>query len=276
MIQILTPTNRIHVNGVSLYVRMVGVGDPLVMLHGFTGNSRSWSPHIHALKQHAAILAIDLLGHGGSDVPLNPERYRMEKTIADLISVFDILGIERVNLMGYSMGGRVALALALHHPHRIKSLILESSTPGIISHEERHARIRADEALAELIEQQGLEEFINQWEKIPLFATQSVLPADVREQLRSLRMQNTPRGLINSLRGLGTGTQPAYWSRLSDLASPTLLITGEHDQKYTEIAHQMATLSSHIKVEVVSGAGHTVHLEKAAEFDQLVLNFIKG
>jgi 2-succinyl-6-hydroxy-2,4-cyclohexadiene-1-carboxylate synthase len=272
----LTPTPRIHVNGVSLFVRMIGAGEPLVFLHGFTGSSRSWSPLVHVLKSHYCCISIDLLGHGNSDVPLDPARYRMEKTVADLIALFDQLGLDKVHLMGYSMGGRVALNLAIAHPKRVKSLILESTSPGLASAEERRARIKQDEAWIEIIENESIEAFMDHWERQPLFSSQQAIPEAVRAELRAQRLRCNPRGLINSMRGLGTGVQPSMWHKLDQVACPTMLMVGEFDQKFTGLALKMAAHMRNVKISIVDGAGHTIHLEKPNEFNQLLLNFLQG
>jgi 2-succinyl-6-hydroxy-2,4-cyclohexadiene-1-carboxylate synthase len=221
-------------------------------------------------------ISVDLLGHGNSDVPMDPARYRMEKTVTDLIGLFDQLGLDRVHLMGYSMGGRVALYLAAHYPKRVKSLILESASPGLANADERRARIRQDEAWIEIIENEGLERFIEHWERQPLFATQAALPEAVRADLRAQRLRTNPRGLINSMRGLGTGVQPSLWHKLDQISCPTLLVVGENDHKFTGIALKMAASMRQVRVSIVDGAGHTVHLEKPNEFDHLLLNFLQS
>jgi 2-succinyl-6-hydroxy-2,4-cyclohexadiene-1-carboxylate synthase len=272
----LTPTPRIAVNGISLYVRMVGKGDPLVLLHGFTGSSRSWLPHVAEFKSHNFCISVDLLGHGGSDVPADPARYRMDKQIDDLLDVFDALGLGRVNLLGYSMGGRVALSFAVAHPERVRSLIIESASPGIADPAQRRERIRGDEVLAESIENEGLQKFVEHWESLPIFATQNALPPALRDEIRQQRLGNSPRGLINSLRGLGTGVQPSMWEKLHRLTMPVLLVVGEFDQKYTSIALRMASKIAKVKVAIIEGAGHTVHLEKPATFNRVVLSFLES
>lgn len=272
----LTPTPRIHVNGIGFYIRLMGRGDPLILLHGFTGSSKSWLPHMHTYKHEVACVAVDLIGHGGTDAPSNPERYRMELCLTDLARLLDLMGIDRAHVLGYSMGGRVALAFALTYPQRVRSLIIESAGPGIEDADERRARIRADEGWAELIEQQGLDAFVSHWEEQPLFNTQNALTESARNELRVQRHGNNALGLINSLRGLGTGSQPSYWNRLNTLRAPTLLISGAHDVKYCEMARRMSTFIPDAHHALVPDVGHTVHLENPAEFDRIVLHFIRG
>jgi 2-succinyl-6-hydroxy-2,4-cyclohexadiene-1-carboxylate synthase len=265
---------KVVVNGVQLNVETAGSGPPLVLLHGFTGSSANWQSHVAVFTQRFQTVAIDLPGHGESDSPADPARYRMEHCVEDLISVFNQLNLGRVNLLGYSMGGRVALHVAAAHPERIRALALESASPGLADPAESAARVVSDEALADFIEREGLEAFVDKWERLPLFASQSRLPESVRAELRAQRLRNSPRGLANSLRGLGTGAQSPLWDRLPDLRASTLLIAGELDQKFTAIARRLAELLPVARLEVVPEAGHTVHLERPAAFDQLVLDFL--
>src|SRR5215207_6685506 len=121
----------LRVNGITLNVEQSGTGRPLLLLHGFTGSAATWAPLIGALPLHFHMIAPDLIGHGRSDSPPDAERYRMERCVADLLALLDALGVERTDVLGYSMGGRVALHLAAAAPGRFRSLILESSSPGI-------------------------------------------------------------------------------------------------------------------------------------------------
>jgi 2-succinyl-6-hydroxy-2,4-cyclohexadiene-1-carboxylate synthase len=218
----------------------------------------------------------DLLGHGRSDSPEDPGRYRMEHCVADLIAILDALGVKRTHLLGYSMGGRVALAAAIEYPGRIASLVLESASPGIADDAERQARILSDNALADQIERDGVEAFVAQWERIALFSTHDRLSAEVRAGLRAQRLANNARGLANSLRGLGTGVQTSLWERLGELEIPCLIMAGALDVKFADLARRMAAAIAGSALAMVPGAGHTIHLEQPVAFDQLVLEFVAG
>ena len=266
---------RFHVNGVNLNVEISGKGSPLVLLHGFTGSITNWKSHIPIFEKRFQSIAVDLLGHGSSDSPADPMRYRMERCVGDLISIFEQLGLEQVSLLGYSMGGRVALQMAAAHPDRVRALVLESASPGLAGLAERQARVTSDEALVDSIERDGLEAFVNRWEQSPLFVSQTRLPASVRAELRAQRLQNNPRGLANSLRGLGTGAQSSLWDRLREIRVPTLLVAGMLDQKFTVIARAMAGALPVVRLARVPDAGHTVHLEQREVFDKLVMEFLE-
>jgi len=269
---------RIDVNGITLNIEMsghvAGASDPLVLLHGFMGSAASWSAHTAIFARRFELIAVDLPGHGLSDSPGDASRYRMERCVEDILAVLDLVGLSRINLLGYSMGGRAALHFTAAHPDRVSALILESATPGLRDPAERQARIASDYALAERLERDGLNAFVDYWTNLPLFASQSRLPADVRANLRAQRLENNVIWLANSLRGMGTGAQASLWENLASIKLPMLLIAGALDEKFTCIAQQMAQSMPHARLAIVGNAGHTVHLEQPAKFDQLVLDFV--
>ena len=260
----------IAVNGVRLNVQRAGEGLPLVLLHGFTGSIATWRSHLDMLAGQFSIVAVDLPGHGASDAP-DSARCRMEQCVADLLDLLDRLEISRAALFGYSMGGRVALNLALAVPERVRALILESASPGIADPDERLARCRNDDALAAMIEREGIEAFVDYWERLPLFASQERLPSSVRSKLRAQRLSSNPAGLANSLRGAGAGMQEPLWGRLSDIRQPTLLITGELDRKPCELGRLMEERMPAAHLVVVPNAGHAVHLEQPTVFEECVV-----
>jgi 2-succinyl-6-hydroxy-2,4-cyclohexadiene-1-carboxylate synthase len=217
----------------------------------------------------------DLLGHGRSDAPSDPRRYALERQAEDLIALLDRLGMERIDLLGYSMGGRLALRLALAAPERVGALILESTSPGIADPAERATRRAADEALADRLERGGLEAFIDNWESQPLFATQRRLPGDRRAALRALRTRHSVTGLAAGLRGAGAGASEPVWDRLPSLDRPTLIIAGALDEKYTAIAGAMATSIPRSRAAIVPDAGHAVHLERPEIWAHTVLSFLE-
>jgi 2-succinyl-6-hydroxy-2,4-cyclohexadiene-1-carboxylate synthase len=264
---------RIAVNDVRLNVEVRPAGPALLLLHGFTGSSATWAPHLEAWPEFTTI-AVDLLGHGCSDCPIDPNRYRMERCVEDLPALLDCLGVRQTAVLGYSMGGRVALHLALHTPERLWALILESASPGIEDASEREARRKNDAALAEAIERDGIVAFVNRWQALPLFATQARLPASVREGLRRQRLDNNPQGLGNSLRGLGAGMQEPALPRLGQVRVPVLLLAGALDAKYCELAHRMAAILPDKQLAIVPDSGHAVHLEQSTAFASAVRLFL--
>ena len=248
---------------------------PIVLLHGFTGSAAGWGSRLDALAAAGyRAIALDMLGHGDSDIPDEKGRYRIQSAQPDIATALYDMGIAPgvAILLGYSMGGRIALYTALHSGF-FRGLILESASPGIADDTERAARRASDEALADRIEQDGIPAFVDYWENLPLFASQRSLPDAVQSEVRAGRLRNTARGLANSLRGVGTGAQPALHARLGELDIPVLLIAGALDAKFTVIAREMAQALPNAQLAIVPDAGHTVHLEQPQVFDTLVIGF---
>ncbi len=269
------------VNGVLYHVEVTGQGNPLLLLHGFTGSGQNWADHVPTLAQHYRVVTLDILGHGLTDSPADPARYSMEKVAADVTAVLHQSSIVNfqssiVNLLGYSMGGRLALYLAVHYPHLIRALILESASPGLETEPERAARRARDHALADRIESESVAAFVDYWEALPLWASQQQLAPEKRAALRAQRLNNNPTGLANSLRGMGTGAQPSLWPHLSELTTPVLLLAGETDEKFVGINRRMHNLLLNSQLELIADAGHAVHLERPYAFRQVVLTFLDG
>ena len=168
----------------------------------------------------------------------------------------------------------MALASAALVPDFCASLILEGASPGLTSPEARVRRQIKDEALADLILRDGIEAFINHWEKQPLFRTQQSLPPQIRQQIRGQRLKSNPIGLANSLRAAGLGMQPSFTDLLPTLSIPVLCIVGEYDRKFTLIAKRMCGRLQNGRIAVIPGAGHATHLEKPQDFNKVVLDFL--
>ncbi len=269
---------RLPINGVQINVE-VRPGPPgapaLVLLHGFTGSAATWATLAPALDDVCTTVAIDALGHGGSDAPADPARYSMPCVVSDTLAVLDRLGIERFGLLGYSMGGRMALHIAARAGSRLALLILESASPGLGTAGERAARRAADARLADVLEREGIAAFVERWEQAPLFASQQNLPPAVWTAQRTQRLRCDARGLAGSLRGAGTGAQEPLHDSLATLEVPTLLIVGRLDTKFRAIGQHMQKLLPRAELLIVAGAGHAVHLEAAEEFNSNVRRFIR-
>jgi 2-succinyl-6-hydroxy-2,4-cyclohexadiene-1-carboxylate synthase len=253
-----------------------GQGDPpLVLLHGFTGGADVWRPLLPALARTRRAVAFDLPGHGppaaGHEPPARIEAGDCLKAVARRL---DTLGIQDCVLLGYSMGGRLALRFALDHPHRVRGLVLESASPGIPDAAARAARREADAALADRMQREGLAAFVEAWMAQPLFETQKSLPRDVRERERARRMRHHAGWLAASLRGMGPGEMAPLWERLPALRAPALLLAGERDAKYRDIAAKAASRLLKARAVVVPGAGHTTHLENPEAFTTAVEAFL--
>ncbi len=250
---------------------------PVVLLHGFTGSKESWLELREALSDSRRVVSIDLPGHGGTQAGSEAENYSMGRAVAMVKALMaDCLDAPRFSLVGYSMGGRLALAIALDHGSSVEKLVLESASPGIADGAERARRRQSDEELAAFVESEGIEAFVNRWERLPLFDSLAALSPDKRYHMRRVRLRCAPSGLALSLRAMGTGVQPWLGDRLSELAMPTLLVAGALDGKFTRIAREMASLIPHARLGIIEAAGHAPHLEQSGRFNRVVAEFLNG
>jgi 2-succinyl-6-hydroxy-2,4-cyclohexadiene-1-carboxylate synthase len=265
-----------RLNGLDFHVEVDGSGPPLLLLHGFTGSVRSWDEVRPGLARVARIVAVDLIGHGRSAKPADPRRYSFEWSVRDLTALLDALDLGAAHVLGYSMGGRLALWLATRRPQRVRGLILESASPGIEDEAERRRRVASDEALAGRILAHGVEAFVDEWQRQPLLRPAPHVSAERRAAQRAERLDNDPVGLANSLRGMGAGRQPPLWSSLPQLGLPVTLLVGEHDARYVEIAARMRAALPAAGLWVVPRAGHTVHLDQPGRFAGLVKRVVEN
>jgi 2-succinyl-6-hydroxy-2,4-cyclohexadiene-1-carboxylate synthase len=267
------PVNYV-IKGVSYHVDTWGKGFPLLLLHGFTGNGESWKEFEPFWKNHSTAIALDIIGHGKTESPADIAQYGIEESADAINHLLEKMGIEKTDILGYSMGGRLAITFAIKYPKKVRKLILESSSPGLRTEEERQARRLQDAKLAEKIRGEGISRFIVFWENIPMFKSQKNLPDDIRGGIREQRLANSIEGLANSLKGMGTGSQPSWWGNLSNLESPVLLITGSIDQKFCRIADEMSKVLPNCQWISVEDAGHAIHVEKPEKFGTIVSGFL--
>ena len=246
----------------------------VLFLHGFMGSSADWREVMAVIGDHTFRIAVDLPGHGAS-LGLPPDAYTIEGATRAVIRTMDGLEVTRPIVAGYSMGGRLALYLALRYQERCARLFLESASPGLESAGERAARRVADESKAERLESGDFEAFLRHWYGQPLFASLAQ-DEDLLYRTIEARRRNDPGELARSLRGMGTGSQPSMWGELEHLSVPTLAVAGGLDEKYARISSRMASINPRIESAVVPGAGHTVHAESPAEFTSLLWRFVNG
>ena len=267
---------KIHVRGQEIHVRSSGSNSlpVIVFLHGFTGSTATWLNVVDMLGGEYKTVAVDLTGHGKTAVPKELSRYSMAEQIADLEALVDKLKLTSFTLVGYSMGGRVALAYAHRYPERVSSLILESASPGIKAESERLERKETDKKLSERIIRDGISLFVEFWENIALFNSQKRLSTETQNAVRAERLSQSATGLANSLIGMGTGSQPSYWGELHAINLPVLLITGEIDTKFVNIAQEMLEYLPLGKHRTIKDAGHAIHVEKPTLFATMVKEHI--
>ena len=265
---------RQRVRDIELNVEVSGTGPALLLLHGFTGDVSTWEPFAGSWPFRQ--VRVDIIGHGESDAPADARRFSMEEAARDLLTLLDQLELDEAALIGYSMGGRLALHLALAAPARVRALVLESASAGIEDASERALRERSDEALAADILRDGIEPFVDHWQVQPLFASQARLTTDVFERQRQQRLAASSAGLAGSLRGMGAGRQEYLLPRLGGLTMPVLLLAGALDERYAALARTMACAMPRSTVEIIADAGHAAHLEQPGAFAEAVRRFLEA
>ena len=255
-------------------MRTGGQGPPLLLIHGFTGRGLDWAPFLPALRRGTTTIAIDLLGHGDSDSPPEPARHAIERQAADLAAILRRLGAAPADVVGYSLGARVALRMAVASAGVVRRLMLESPSAGLADARDRAARREADEELARLLDERGIEAFLERWENLPLFDAERRLPPDIGARLHAMRLTNRPEGLAASLRGAGQGSMEPLQRRLARVKAPTLVVTGALDEVGRPRAEALAAAIPEAWVAIVEGVGHAPHREDPDTFAALLLDFV--
>ncbi|MCH8494268.1 MAG: alpha/beta fold hydrolase [Balneolales bacterium] len=244
---------------------------PIVYLHGFAGGADGFAhiaPHLSR-----EVFAIDLLGHSGTDSPENPNRYALDEQLEDLRLIFENLGLNQFVLLGYSMGGRLAMRYPIQNRNQISALILESSSTGIVNPAERKDRIKRDHLLASRI-LNDKNEFFVAWNRLPLFSSPDDAPEEPKNRLNELQLEQNPAGLANNLIGFGAGTLIPVSAKELDL--PIMVVTGGLDHKYTEMWKTECLSIKTAKHIVIEGAGHRVHLDRPDAYIQQINNFLES
>ena len=251
---------------------VTGEGPPVTLLHGFTQSGRSWRELISRMPEGWKWIVPDLRGHGGTQTPRGAA-CSMDACTADLETLWDHLRVERTHLVGYSMGGRLALHVAAHRPGRVLSLLTIGAHAGL-EEDARAGRRQGDEGLAERIERDGVEAFVSYWGSLPLFAgLERRGPAYVSE-VRAERLQNHAAGLACSLRGMGAGVMEPLWDELAGATFPCTFVAGQLDHGYVASARRLAATVRNGRAEVVLRAGHPVHQERPDAFARVLANHL--
>ena len=242
----------------------------MLFLHGFLGSCEDLEAIVPLLLDQFCCLSIDLPGHGKTQV--NKEDYTMPNTAELIVQLLDRLNISQCYLIGYSMGGRLALYLALQFPDRFLKTVLESASPGLRTEAERLARKQHDAKLADRLES-DFPAFLADWYEQPLFRSLQQQPNF--EQLIQQRLKNRPSELARSLRHLGTGEQPSLWNRLKIHQNPLLLLVGERDRKFISINQEMVNDCKAAQLKIIPNLGHNIHVEDPQIFAACVRNFLQ-
>ncbi len=226
------------------------------------GSQLDWKETFELLQTNYHCLALDLPGHGRTGRCPDAEAYTMKGAARMVAAMMNEKRIQSCTLIGYSMGSRLALHMAIHYADRCSALVMESGSPGIQSAVERDVRRALDEKRAHELENSDFESFLRSWYKQPLFESLKRDPV-LFEQILERRRKNDTVELAKSLRGMGPGDQPALWQDLPHLETPLLILVGEMDLKYKKIAQEMAARYPQARLVLVPDTGHNIHSENA-------------
>jgi 2-succinyl-6-hydroxy-2,4-cyclohexadiene-1-carboxylate synthase len=234
---------------------------PLLLLHGWMGSCEDYNKVIELLRSQYYCIAIDLPGHGKTEVIGDDRSYDFIATANGIIQLLDDLKIDRTAITGYSFGGRLALYLALEYPDRFDRVILESTSPGLATESERQARIISDDRIIHQLETENFADFVANWYRQKLFTgieTDRDFPI-----LLDRRMTNNPSSLAKSLKYAGLATQPYLGDKLKLHPRPILLLVGALDRKFVSIAQNLTQTSPHITLKIIPHSSHNIHFQQA-------------
>jgi len=244
----------------------------ILFLHGFLGGRDDWREITDQLCENFLTVAVDLPGHGYTQVNGIDKYYAMPSCAWGLTNFLGQLKIKKCHLVGYSMGGRLALYLAVKNPERFDKIVIESSSPGLKTATERKDRVKQDKKLARRLETENFENFLNDWYRQPLFET---IEKDTRfKKILKKRLKSDPLLLAKSLRQMSTGAQPSLWPELGKIQAPIMFIAGEKDEKFKTLAFEMSDLCEPAEIRIIKNCGHNVHFEKPREFYEQLNNFL--
>ncbi|PID61389.1 MAG: 2-succinyl-6-hydroxy-2,4-cyclohexadiene-1-carboxylate synthase [Ignavibacteriae bacterium] len=272
---------KIKINDISLNVSFnknkLKNKTPILFLHGFTGSLNDWLFIKKNLPENFTPILIDLIGHGKSSSPKNIEKYTFENQVKLIRELLNTLNLNKIILVGYSMGGRLALSFAEKYPNHVEALVLISTAFGIEKKSDREERVKNDKKLSDMIKNSKIEEFIEYWINIPLFQTYNNLEEKKIKKLFQEKIKNnTKTGLQNSLLGFSTGLMQNYYPRLEGLKIKTLLLCGEFDKKFITLNQKAVKKLPNAKLEIIKAAGHNLFFEKPKDFLKLLKLFLKN
>ncbi len=247
---------------------------PLLVLHGFLGSRQDFAAVLPALAERFYCIVPDLPGHGETIATAGAD-YGFEAIAQSLLHFIDALNIPQTYLLGYSMGGRLALYMACQFPERFMGVVLESASPGLKMAEERRLRLEKDGAIAHQLRTQPFSQFLSQWYNNPLFASLQHHPKAYAAML-GRRQHNRPLALAKVLQGCSTGKMRSLWEALPTISIPLLLLAGELDCKFVTINQDMLAQTKHksqVALHQAKHCGHNIHLEAPDEYVQSVVKF---
>ncbi len=236
------------------------------------GNSSVFQDAINIMGDQFQYLVVDLPGHGSTRVLGSDKDYDLINTAQALTQLLEKLQIKKCFLCGYSMGGRLALYMALNFPNLFDKVILESASPGLKTEPEKYQRQQRDQQLAKKLIEEDFHLFLSHWYDQPLF--NSLKQNERFPILFQQRLNNNPVELAKSLQQMGVGSQPSLWHNLSALVKPTLLLVGALDKKFESINQEINSLCPNSHLKVISNCGHNIHWENTSAFAAETQNFL--
>lgn len=267
---------QIQVGSIRYFVRHYECSEnnkPIVLLHGFSGSGESFDHVCTNLSKSSPLWTIDLIGHGKTDSPDVPFYYRLDSQLEQLNTLFSKLKLDSPILLGYSMGGRLAMNYAVNFPDKISGLILESTNTGIENESDKRKRELVDTELSNDI-RIDYKSFLKKWNRIPLFKSANSASLKQMENFKRIQKLQNPVGLAHSISQFSPAFMPEISNRLYQIPKPILIITGENDRKYTEL---WLDLSRHLRFphhRIIQNAGHRVHLDNPDDYIMAIENYI--
>lgn len=261
------------------YIFQGDVNKPTILfLHGFMGDCEEFEDVVSIISNlnHFSFLTVDLPGHGKTQLLESNDYYTMEFTAQSIINLLNKLKISNCFLIGYSMGGRLALYLTLNFPERFLKVILESASPGLSTETQRLERVKSDNQIARKLNRINTSEdftaFLSAWYTQSIFG--NIKNHTNYEKLIATRLKNNNLELAKSLCWMGTGSQPSLWEKIKTNTLPVLLLVGEYDKKFIDINTKMAYACKYCDLNIILGAGHNIHFEQPQIFAEKVLSFL--
>ena len=244
---------------------------PLMLLHGFMGSSKDWHDVLETLAKSYFCIAVDLPWHGDSP-PLRFCDNPFDQTASALRSILETQHIKKSALLGYSMGGRIAMYAATRHPNIFGPLIIESASPGIQGIIDLKSRQKQDRIIGDRLRHDNFDYFMESWYEQPLF--ESLRRHPNFERMHRSRLQNKPAFLADSIRALGAGVQPSLWNDIEKYPNSVLMLVGEFDKKYRGIATMLQRRRPQTLIKIIPECGHNIHFENSTIFCKKTMQFL--
>jgi len=265
--------NRIRLGDLSVSVTDTGGGPPVVMLHGFACGKRMWMHQIRALSERFRVVAYDQRGHGLTDAPAAATDYSAGHLARDLAGVLDALGIARAAIVGFSLGGGPALALAASRPERVSRLVLADVGAGADEPIKIEAMARR---WGDLIRRGDTDALVCEMLRSELFKVYARRGRRRRNHMAALIRATPIDGLRFTLAQVLAKRKSLYrlTGLLQSITAPTLVLVGEYDYVCSKPARLLARTIPNATLKVIAGSGHMAPLERPAAFNAALLDFL--